>query len=55
MEPAAAATVAGALDRAGIEGETRKVIEEVVWEIVPQLAEAMIRERLDQLIAAQKG
>ncbi len=30
---------------------TRDVVERVVWEVVPQLAEAMIREELKRLTA----
>jgi hypothetical protein len=31
------------------------VIERVVWEVVPQLAETIIRENLDRLVKRQKG
>jgi len=27
---------------------SREIIEQVVWEVVPELAEAIIRERLDK-------
>ncbi len=32
---------------------TKDAIEKIVWEVVPQLAETMIRERIDELIAAR--
>lgn len=41
------------LDKAQIEGVlalSRELIEQVVWEVVPQLAETMIREELDRLL-----
>ena len=28
------------------EGETRELVERVAWEVVPQMAEALIREEL---------
>ncbi len=28
------------------EGETRELVERVAWEVVPQLAEALLREEL---------
>ena len=30
------------------EGETRDLVEKVAWEVVPQLAEALIREELQR-------
>lgn len=30
------------------EGETRELVEKVAWEVVPQLAEALIREELQK-------
>ena len=33
---------------------SKEVIERIVWEVVPELAEAIIREELDRLIAARE-
>ncbi len=33
-------------DKALTESETRELVERVAWEVVPQLAEALIREEL---------
>ena len=33
-------------DKPMTEGETRDLVERVAWEVVPQLAEALIREEL---------
>ena len=35
--------------RAMMQNISREIVEKVVWEVVPQLAEPMIREKLDQL------
>lgn len=32
-----------------------EVVERVVWEVVPELAEHLIRENLEQLIAARRN
>jgi hypothetical protein len=50
--PAAAAAGDGgeALSKA-----SRDVIERVVWEVVPQLAETIIRENLDRLVRERQG
>ncbi len=34
---------------------SREVIERVVWEVVPELAETIIRENLDRLVKARQG
>jgi hypothetical protein len=34
---------------------SREVIERVVWEVVPQLAETIIRENLDRLVKSRQG
>ena len=34
---------------------SREVVEQVVWEVVPQLAETIIRENLDRLVKARQG
>jgi hypothetical protein len=34
---------------------SKDVIEKIAWEIVPQLAETIIREHLDQLIKDRNG
>ncbi len=33
---------------------SREIIEQVVWEVVPELAEVIIRQELDRLAAAKK-
>lgn len=33
---------------------SREIIEQVVWEVVPELAEAIIRQEVDRLAAAKK-
>lgn len=49
--PAAARVDGGeALLREALSKASREVIEKIVWEVVPQLAETMIREHLDQLV-----
>jgi hypothetical protein len=58
--PAAApATAAGdggeALLREALSKASRDVIERVVWEVVPQLAETIIRENLDRLVKQRQG
>jgi CheY-like chemotaxis protein len=64
--PPLAATVASAVDRKvatlaarGPEYEaiaklSREIIEQVVWEVVPELAEAIIRQEVDRLASAKK-
>jgi hypothetical protein len=51
-EPVAAAAPDGgeALLREALSKASREVIERVVWEVVPQLAETIIRENLDRLV-----
>ncbi|MCG5055936.1 MAG: response regulator [Myxococcales bacterium] len=34
---------------------SREVIEEVVWEVVPELAEILIREQIERLVASRKS
>ena len=41
--------------REALSRASREVIERVVWEVVPQLAETIIRENLDRLIKARQG
>ena len=41
---------AGAALRQALSAASREVIERVVWEVVPQLAETIIRENLDRLV-----
>jgi CheY-like chemotaxis protein len=59
VEPAAAAGGASdadaALLREALSKASREVIERVVWEVVPQLAETIIRENLDRLVKQRKG
>ena len=41
--------------REALSRASREVIERVVWEVVPQLAETIIRENLDRLTRARQG
>jgi hypothetical protein len=41
--------------REALSQASREVIERVVWEVVPQLAETIIRENLDRLVKARQG
>jgi hypothetical protein len=41
--------------REALSQASREVIERVVWEVVPQLAETIIRENLDRLTQARRG
>jgi hypothetical protein len=64
--PALAAAVASVVDQKvaalaarGPEYEaiaklSREIIEQVVWEVVPELAEAIIRQEIDRLASAKK-
>ncbi len=53
--PHVAAAVGAALDRvpASLDAATRETIERIVWEIVPELAETIIREELARLLKAR--
>ncbi len=53
--PATPADGGEALLREALSRASRDVIERVVWEVVPQLAETIIRENLDRLIQARQG
>jgi hypothetical protein len=55
--PAAAARGDGgeALLRDALSKASLEVIEKVVWEVVPQLAETIIRENLEKLVKARQG
>lgn len=44
-----------ALLREALTKASRDMIEKVVWEVVPELAETIIREQLDRLIKKQQG
>ena len=33
---------------------SREIIEQVVWEVVPELAEVIIKQELDRLVAAKR-
>ena len=44
-----------ALLREALSKASREVIEKIVWEVVPQLAETIIREHLDQLVKDREG
>jgi hypothetical protein len=56
-EPAPAAAKDGgeALLREALSKASRDVIERVVWEVVPQLAETIIRENLERLVKERQG
>jgi len=54
--PAAAARDGGeALLREALSKASLEVIEKIVWEVVPQLAETIIRENLDRLVKQRQG
>ncbi|MCK5796420.1 MAG: response regulator, partial [Deltaproteobacteria bacterium] len=38
---------------AAITALTREVVEQIVWEVVPQLAEVLIKEELERVIASR--
>ncbi len=40
--------------RAALSGASRELIEKIVWEVVPELAETIIREELERLIKARE-
>ncbi len=48
---ATAATQAGVPSQAALSQEARAIIERVAWEVVPELAEIIIREELKRLLA----
>jgi hypothetical protein len=33
---------------------SREIIEQVVWEVVPELAEAIIKQEIDRLVTAKR-
>lgn len=41
--------------REALSSASREVIERIVWEVVPQLAETIIRENLDRLVRERQG
>jgi CheY-like chemotaxis protein len=53
--PAPAGDQGEAALRAAVSQASREVIERVVWEVVPQLAETIIRENLDRLVKQRQG
>jgi hypothetical protein len=53
--PAASDDSGEAALRAALSGASREVIEKIVWEVVPQLAETIIRENLDRLVKNRQG
>jgi len=44
---------AAAVDRGQISAAVRELVEQIVWEVVPELAETIIREELNRLLAAR--
>ena len=55
LSRAATADGGEAVLREALSRASREVIERVVWEVVPQLAETIIRENLDRLTRARQG
>jgi CheY-like chemotaxis protein len=53
--PSAPADGGEALLRDALSKASRDVIERVVWEVVPELAETIIRENLDRLVKQRQG
>lgn len=43
------------LDEEELAAQTREIIEQVVWKVVPEIAERLIREELDRLLKAKDG
>jgi hypothetical protein len=44
-----------ALLREALSRASKEVIEKIAWEVVPQLAETIIREQLDRLMKERQG
>jgi hypothetical protein len=42
-------------EHAAVAGLTKDAIEKIVWEVVPELAEVLIREEIDRLVAARSA
>ncbi len=40
-------------EHAAVVGMTRDQIEKIVWEVVPELAEVLIREEIERLVASR--
>lgn len=47
---AASVPLSGSMDRGEIEKVIRKVVEEIAWEVVPDLAESLIKEEISRLL-----
>ena len=41
--------------RTALQSASRELIEKIAWEVVPQLAETIVREELERLIKARGG
>lgn len=41
--------------RAALSNASREVIERIAWEVIPQLAEVIIREHVNQLVKEREG
>ena len=60
-QPQTAAAVAPPVDggeavlRAALSAASREVIEKIAWEVVPQLAEVILREHVERLIKSREG
>ena len=51
--PAIAAATGAAPDRQALSAEVRAIVERIVWEVVPELAEAIIKEELQRLLKSR--
>ena len=60
VDKAAAALSTGATDSAApsqvaLSAEARSIVERIAWEVVPELAEVILREEIQRLLAARKS
>lgn len=53
--PAAGADGGEAALRQALSNASREVIEKIAWEVIPQLAEVIIREHVEQLAKEREG
>jgi hypothetical protein len=53
--PAIAATTGEAPSTAALSAEAKAIIERICWEIVPELAEVIIKEELQRLLKARNA
>jgi hypothetical protein len=50
-----AAGAASALGAGPLNDEARQIIERIAWEVVPELAETIIKAHLEELVRARQG